>query len=80
MENILKQNAQRKYRRIIMASSLQASVSFKWSELECKCGCRTRYVQDEAIDTLQRLRNILQRPMINIGQQNNVLPLLLIYR
>tara|TARA_R110000822_G_scaffold26967_4_gene80918 strand:- start:82 stop:504 length:423 start_codon:yes stop_codon:yes gene_type:complete len=64
MENILKQNAQRKYRRIIMASSLQASVSFKWSELECKCGCGTRYVQDEAIDTLQRLRNILQRPMI----------------
>ena len=22
---------------------MQASVSFKWSELECKCGCKTRY-------------------------------------
>jgi len=44
--------------------SSQASVSFKWSELECKCGCGTRYVEDAAIDTLQRMRNIIQRPMI----------------
>jgi len=43
---------------------LLASVSFKWSELECKCGCKTIYVEDEAIDKLQKLRNILQRPII----------------
>ena len=43
---------------------MQASVSFKWSELECKCGCGIRYIQDEAIDALQRMRNIIQRPMI----------------
>ena len=41
-----------------------ASESFKWSELECKCGCKTRYVEDEAIDKLQKVRNILQEPMI----------------
>ena len=43
---------------------MQASVSFKWSELECKCGCKTRYIEDEAIDKLQKLRDILQRPII----------------
>ena len=43
---------------------MQASVSFKWSELECKCGCNTRYIQDEAITKLQKLRDILQKPMI----------------
>jgi len=44
--------------------SKNASISFLWTELECKCGCGNRYIQDEAIDKLQRVRNILQRPVI----------------
>jgi uncharacterized protein YcbK (DUF882 family) len=41
-----------------------ASNSFLWSELKCKCGCNNIFIQDEAIDKLQRLRDILQRPVI----------------
>ena len=41
-----------------------ASNSFLWSELKCKCGCSNIFIQDEAIDKLQRLRDILQRPVI----------------
>ena len=43
---------------------MQASVSFKWSELECRCGCNTRYIENEAISKLQKLRDILQKPII----------------
>ena len=41
-----------------------ASTSFAWSELFCKCGCGNMYIQDEAIDKLQKIRNIVQVPLI----------------
>tara|TARA_R100000306_G_C4332208_1_gene120828 strand:- start:46 stop:408 length:363 start_codon:yes stop_codon:yes gene_type:complete len=41
-----------------------ASTSFLWSELACKCGCDNIFIQDEAIDKLQKLRDILQSPVI----------------
>ena len=41
-----------------------ASTSFMWSELSCKCGCGNIYIQDEAIDKLQKTRNIVQVPLI----------------
>jgi len=41
-----------------------ASTSFMWSELSCKCGCGNIYIQDEAIDKLQKTRNIIQVPLI----------------
>ena len=41
-----------------------ASTSFLWSELACKCGCRNIYIQDEAIDKLQKARDIIQTPLI----------------
>lgn len=40
-----------------------ASKNFKWSELECKCGCGTKYVSGKAIDALQHLRYILGLPL-----------------
>ena len=43
--------------------SKNASISFLWTELQCKCGCGNKYIQDEAIDKLQRVRDILQRPV-----------------
>ena len=41
-----------------------ASVSFLWSELMCKCGCGNKFIQKEAIDKLQKTRDIIQAPMI----------------
>ena len=41
-----------------------ASTSFLWSELACKCGCRNIYIQDEAIDKLQKARDIIHTPLI----------------
>ena len=41
-----------------------ASVSFRWSELACKCGCGTIFIEDAAIDKLQMLRDIIGRPII----------------
>jgi hypothetical protein len=41
----------------------QATVSFKWAELACKCGCRTAYVEEEALEKLQQLRDFLGKPI-----------------
>ena len=41
----------------------RASVSFIWSELVCKCGCGNRHIQKEAIDKLQKTRDIMQAPL-----------------
>ena len=41
-----------------------ASVSFLRSELMCKCGCGNRFIQKEAIDKLQKTRDIIQTPLI----------------
>ena len=41
-----------------------ASRSFLWSELACKCGCGTIFIEDAAIDKLQRLRDLIGKPII----------------
>lgn len=41
-----------------------ASTSFLWTELECKCGCGNRYIQRDAINKLQLMRNLIGKPII----------------
>tara|TARA_R100000458_G_C8224201_1_gene207696 strand:- start:245 stop:616 length:372 start_codon:yes stop_codon:yes gene_type:complete len=47
-----------------MNKTKYASTSFLWSEIMCKCGCGNIFIQDQAIDKLQKLRDILQIPLI----------------
>ena len=42
---------------------MYASKNFKWSELQCKCGCKTVYVSTLALIKLQRLRNLVGAPI-----------------
>ena len=44
-------------------TALNASKNFLWSELACKCPCRAVYVDQHAIDTLQKLREHLGVPL-----------------
>ena len=37
--------------------------NFKWEELECKCGCGTAHISDEALDKLQLLRTLMGTPL-----------------
>jgi len=39
-----------------------ATPHFKWSELECKCGCNAQYIDDEALWMLEDLRVLIARP------------------
>ena len=49
-----------------------ASTSFMWSELACKCGCGNIFIQDAAIDKLQKTRDIVKVPLIiNINTDNS---------
>ena len=41
-----------------------ASTSFMWSELACKCGCGNIFIQDAAIEKLQKTRDIIRVPLI----------------
>lgn len=41
-----------------------ASKNFTWEELTCKCGCGTRYISKAAIAKLQRLRDIVGKPLV----------------
>ena len=47
-----------------MTKMKYASTSFLWTELMCKCGCGNIFIQDQAIDKLQKLRDIIQKPLI----------------
>lgn len=42
---------------------MYASKNFKWSELQCKCGCKTAYVSTQALIKLQRMRNLVGSSM-----------------
>jgi hypothetical protein len=46
-----------------MPNSEFASKNFRWSELECKCGCGTKNISENAIQSLQLLRDVLNRPL-----------------
>ena len=37
--------------------------NFSWKELECHCGCGSRYIDGEALSKLQILRTMWNRPM-----------------
>ena len=39
-----------------------ATPHFKWSELECRCGCGTRFIEDEALEKLETFRQIIGTP------------------
>ena len=40
-----------------------ARPNFTWTELECKCGCGTSHIDNEALDALQQLRDMLGVPL-----------------
>lgn len=48
--------------RPVVSLSEWASHHFKWEELECRCGCGARWVQEEALMKLERLRVALGVP------------------
>lgn len=41
-----------------------ASRNFKWSELDCKCGCKANFISGKAIIALQKLRDIIGKPLV----------------
>jgi zinc D-Ala-D-Ala carboxypeptidase len=42
----------------------RATSSFAWQEIACKCGCNSAYVQQDALNKLQSLRDLLGKPII----------------
>jgi len=42
---------------------MKASKDFTWEELECKCGCRVRCIDEASIQRLQELRDRVGRPL-----------------
>jgi zinc D-Ala-D-Ala carboxypeptidase len=42
----------------------RATSSFAWQEIACKCGCNAAYVQQDALNKLQSLRDLLGKPII----------------
>jgi len=44
--------------------TVQATSSFAWQEIACKCGCNAAYVQQDALNKLQSLRDLLGKPII----------------
>lgn len=41
-----------------------ATRNFTWRELECRCGCGTRFIDSSALLKLQALREHMSRPLI----------------